>query len=48
MRSYFPDFALLAYFILKLSFLYGNHTDFIKCCPYITWWTDPIKESSKE
>lgn len=31
MRSYFPDFALLAYFILKLSFLYDNHTDFI-CC----------------
>lgn len=29
MRSYFQDFALFALFIVKLRFLYDNHTDFI-------------------
>lgn len=41
MRSYFQDFALLAYFILKLSFLYGNHTDFI-CCFCFCWKQNPL------
>lgn len=31
MRNYFPDFALLACFILKSRFLYDYHINFIYC-----------------
>ena len=41
MRNYFPDFALLACFILKSRFSYDYHINFIYCFLFL-----PEAESS--